>query len=258
MDAGIHTIQCHLLEGAAGCAFARERQAVAVIVDALRASATATSLLAAGAVSLLMVRTVSEARAAHQKRPETLLFGERNGLPPEGFDGGNSPRAVAQAIGRPVVFTTTTGAQRMVDAWGARAVCMGTTLNATAVAAFALERAERDIVLIPAGLAEDPAFDAQEDWVAATVIAQALMRLNPLLDIQAGRERYETYATRIAAEGVLSLFESAPHAEKLRRVHLEGDIPFCAAQDRYDVVPQGRYRVTEPEYEGILVGTVSG
>ena len=244
---------CHLIEGAAGCAFARDRQTIAVVVDALRASATAASLLEVGATSLFMVRSVSEAFAARREMSDALLFGERGGLPPEGFDGGNSPREVAIAAGHHVIFTTTTGAQRLVDAWGAYAVCMGTTLNARAVAAFTQQYAGHDVVIIPAGLADDPTFDAQEDWVAATVIARAVMDLNRSIVLGEGAEHYWQYDARIMSEGVLSLFETAPHAEKLRRVHLDADIPYCASMDTLSVVPYGVRHVCKPDYEGIFV-----
>ena len=45
------------------------------------------------------------------------------------------------------------------------------------------------------------------------------------------------YAARLAEEGILRLFETAPHAEKLRRIHLESDIPLCAEPDLYPAVP---------------------
>ncbi len=81
----------HIIEGEAGCDYARERGCVAVVVDALRASATAAMLLHHGARSILAVREVEEALTAKTKHADALLFGERGGLPPEGFDFGNSP-----------------------------------------------------------------------------------------------------------------------------------------------------------------------
>ncbi|NIA12791.1 MAG: hypothetical protein GWP08_01830 [Nitrospiraceae bacterium] len=223
----------HLIEGEAGCAYAREHGTVAVVVDALRASATAAMLLDAGATGILAVGEVEQARAAHDADPEGLLYGERGGLPPEGFDYGNSPRVVAPAKGRRVIFTTTTGARRLVDSWGAAAVYMGTTLNARAVVAEVVRHGV-DVVLIPAGLATDPAFDAQEDWAAAAFIARAAAA-----DVGEGSERYEHWASRLRAEGVEALFAGAPHAEKLRRVGLEGDIAFCARQNITTAVPRG-------------------
>ena len=52
----------HFIEGEAGCRYAVEHGCVAIVVDALRASATAAMLLDAGATRILAVREVAEAR----------------------------------------------------------------------------------------------------------------------------------------------------------------------------------------------------
>lgn len=205
---------------------------VAIIVDALRASATAAMLLDAGARELWVVSEVETAREAQRTLPGALLFGERGGLPPEGFDGGNSPRETAIAKDKTVIFTTTTGAGRLVAAWGSHAVYMGTTLNARAVASLAASHG-RDVVVIPAGLATDPTFDAQEDWAAGAAVA-ALLPGEP----GEGAERFAHWRSRIEAEGVERLFETAPHSEKLRRVGLDADIVYAAQYDLTTAVPQ--------------------
>jgi 2-phosphosulfolactate phosphatase len=229
-------VRCHIIEGAAGCAYAVENQCVAVVVDALRASATAAMLLEAGATEIIAVRELAEAYAAKKAFPDALLFGERHGLPPEDFDAGNSPRTVSVAQGRRVVFTTTTGAGRLVESWGAAAIYMGSTVNASAVAAAASSH-QTDIVLIPAGLMPDPTFDAQEDWVAAVAIA---MTAGWTIDEEA--PFFEQWRARIEHEGVAALFESAPHAAKLRAVGLEKDIAACASMDLTRAVPCGTAR----------------
>ncbi len=226
----------HIVEGEAGCRFAVDRGAVAVVVDALRASATAAMLLDAGATELLVVRTVEEAFAARRRFPHALLYGERGGLPPEGFDYGNSPLEAAPAQGRQVIFTTTTGAGRLVAAWGAEAVYFGSTVNASAVARAAA-RHDREVAIIPAGLADDPSFDAQEDWVASAVIA-----IKSGAQIAEGADRLAFWKKRIDREGVEALFQSAPHAEKLRRVGMAQDIACCAQVDVTAVVPAAASR----------------
>ena len=238
-------MKCHLIEGAAGCDYALERQCVAVVVDALRASATAAYLLHAGATEIVVVREVEDAYAAHRVYPGALLAGERGGLPPEDFDLGNSPRQVETAAGHRVIFTTTTGAGRLVACWGAPAVYMGSTVNATAVARAAASHG-RDVVLIPAGLMNDPRFDAQEDWVAATAIATMLN-----LPVGEGAEQYTKWRSRIKSEGIPRLFHSAPHAEKLREAGLGADIPFCAQLDSVGAVPL----VLGRNEFGVTVGT---
>jgi 2-phosphosulfolactate phosphatase len=226
------TVAWHLIEGDAGCEFAVRHACVAVVVDALRASATAALLLEMGAREILAVREVEDALRAKQAWPDALLYGERGGLPPEDFDYGNSPQSAAAARGRRVVFTTTTGAGRLVSAWGAAAAYLGTTVNATAVAEAAAAH-RRDVVLIPAGLTGDPQWPAQEDWVAATVIARVAGE-----EIGEGAAQYAAWCERIDAEGVRHLFETAPHADKLRRVGLESDIPLCSEIDVTRAVPK--------------------
>ncbi len=239
----------HIIEGAPGCAFARENGAVAVIVDALRASATAAALLEAGAREILAVREVEEAFAARADWPDALLYGERGGLPPEGFDYGNSPAEAGFASGRRVIFTTTTGAGRLVEAWGAEAVLMGAPTNATAAMGIALDRAEAagtDIVIVPAGLMGDPHFDAQEDWVAAVALGRCALEAALVRGLRAhigeGQGMYSQWLPRIFAEGIEALFESAPHAEKLRAIHKESDIRLCAQLDTVSAVPVGLTR----------------
>lgn len=226
----------HIIQGEAGCRFAVDRGCVAVVVDALRASATAAALLRAGAIELHVVREVDEAFAVKKEIPEALLFGERGGVPPEGFDGGNSPRWVGRARGKVVAFTTTSGAQRLVDSWGAPAIYMGTTVNASAVARAAASHG-KEVVLIPAGLATDSNFSAQEDWVAATVIANAAGAT-----IGEGAEAYAQWRARVATEGTKALFESAPHAEKLRKLNMYVDLSYCAMIDVMATVPRAEAR----------------
>ena len=228
---GMPVRRLHFIEGEPGCRFARERGCAAVIVDALRASATAAMLLEAGAVQLHIVAEVEAARAARAADPEALLAGERNCVPLEDFDLGNSPRETAAARGRRVVFSTTTGAGRMVSAWGAPAVCMGTCVNAAAVAEY-LERMDREAVLIPAGLLHDPQFEAQEDRAAAAYLGTVAGGVTG-----EGAAVWRHWAERVEREGLDTLFQQAPHAEKLRRAGLEADIAASARVDWTRCVP---------------------
>jgi 2-phosphosulfolactate phosphatase len=235
----------HLIAGEEGCRFAREHACAAVIVDALRASATAAMLLESHAREILVVGSVETARAARETLwPDALLFGERGGLPPEGFDYGNSPREVHHARDRRVIFTTSNGSARLIEARGAASVHFGTTLNAAAVVK-AMAEDERDVVLIPAGKVGEPDYDAQEDWVAAAAIA---MRAGE--PVGEGALRYRDTCALIELDGVLNLFETAPHAEELRKVGLADDIAYCAQNNTVSAVPTV---IGENEF-GLLIG----
>lgn len=222
----------HLIEGAEGCAYAVEHECVAIVVDALRASATAAMLLENGATEILVVREVDDALAAKRENPDALLYGERGGVPPEGFDYGNSPLETGPAKGRSVIFTTTTGAQRLNSAWGAHAAFMGTTVNAMAVAEAVMPY-DRDVVLIPAGKIDDPESESAEDLAAAAAIA---MIVDPTFG--EGALLYRHWRARIENEGLATIFRSSPHGQTLIGQGFERDVDFCAKMNQTDAAPK--------------------
>ena len=89
----------------------------------------------------------------------------------------------------------------------------------------------------------DPLFDAQEDWVAAAALARRMLETARTRGAHAslgrGADIYDRWLPRIDAEGIEALFAGAPHAEKLRRIHKESDIPLCARMDTVAAVPIG-------------------
>jgi 2-phosphosulfolactate phosphatase len=232
-------VAVHLMAGEEGCRWAREQRAVAVVVDALRASATITVLLQQGASEVLVVKEVEEAYAYRHTHPDTLLVGERGGLKVEGFDFGNSPTEIRRADvrGKPVAFTSTTGAQRLVDCLGASGVVVGTTINASAVAGQVIGMARTEgvpIVIIPAGLATDPSAVADEDWLGATALA---VRMG--VPIHEGSEgRFQHYHRFIQSAGLLEGFLNSSHGQQLVRLGFTDDIRLCAQVDLItDIVP---------------------
>jgi 2-phosphosulfolactate phosphatase len=232
-------VAVHLMAGEEGCRWARQQKAVAVVVDALRASATITVLLQQGALEVVVVKEVDEAYAYRQAHPDTLLVGERGGLKVDGFDFGNSPTEIrhADVRGKPVAFTSTTGAQRLVDCLGASGVIVGTTVNASAVARHVAGMARAEgvpIVIIPAGLATDPGVVAEEDWLGATALAARMD-----VPIHQGSEgSFQHYHRFIQSTGLLAGFLNSSHGQHLARLGFTEDIHWCAQVDLItDTVP---------------------
>jgi 2-phosphosulfolactate phosphatase len=212
---------------------------VEVVVDALRASATITCLLQQGAEEVLVVKDVDQAYAYREAYPTTLLVGERGGVRVKGFDFGNSPTEIQRADiqGRHVVFTSTTGAQCLVDCLGASAITVGTTINASAVARQVSARAlsaRVPVVIIPAGLATDPSVTADEDWLGATVLAAHLGL--PIHSTSA--EPFHRYQEMMQTAGLLHGFMQSSHGQTLLGLGFADDVHLCAQVDLIpDVVP---------------------
>jgi 2-phosphosulfolactate phosphatase len=233
------SVKVHLMSGEEGCRWAREQKAVAVVVDALRASATIAVLLQRGASEVVVVKEVDEAHAYRHVHPGTLLVGERGGLKVEGFDFGNSPTEIRRADiqGKRVAFTSTTGAQRLVDCVGASGVVVGTTINASAVARQVAAMAQPEnvpIVIIPAGLATDPSVVAEEDWLGATALAARM----GFPVHQASAQPFRRYQRLIQSAGLLEGFLKSDHGQLLVRLGFSDDIRLCAQMDLIvDIVP---------------------
>ena len=87
-----------------------------VVIDVLRAFSSAAYAFNAGAESITVVSSAEEALALKAQIPGALVIGEVDGLPPEGFDFGNSPTEICQQNlkGRHLIQRTSAGTQGVV------------------------------------------------------------------------------------------------------------------------------------------------
>lgn len=224
--------------GAVGCAAAAEAGGVAVMVDALRASATITSLIAAGVHRVWVATEVEQARAMKERLDDdTILVGERDGFPPPGFDVGNSPRGVMDLPleGRDAVFTSTTGSARLGQLRGASLALVGTAVNAGLVARVVAERArEGRVFTIAAGLRGAPG-GTEEDWIGAALIADRLAEHGfDWVNRDLGVQGY--WPPVLDAPSVRQGFFDGAHGRVLVDKGLGSDIEDCAALDWIDAV----------------------
>jgi 2-phosphosulfolactate phosphatase len=230
--------------GAGGCRAAVEAAGVAVMVDALRASATITALIAAGARRVWVATEIEQAHAMKARLVqegigEPILLGEREGFPPPGFDAGNSPRdAMALPInGRDAVFTSTTGSARLGQLEGTSLAVVGSTVNADRVARIVAERAgDRPVFAIAAGLRGAPG-GTEEDWIGAAVIAERLTE-HDFEWVNRGLGARGYWPATLDAESVLDGFTAGAHGRVLAGKGLGADVEDCARIDWIDAVAQ--------------------
>ncbi len=197
-----------------------------VVVDLLRATTTIATLFAAGLDHLLVVDDVDRAREAARKSGE-LLFGEVGGLPPEGFDHGNSPieATAAPVAGKGAVLFTTNGTLALCSLAPRGVVLAGSLANAGAVASVAASY-ER-VVVVCAGESRGQRF-AGEDFLAAGVIARRLAALAPGIELGDAA----ALAIRTASGPDLQqLVRASHHARTLAALNLAPDIAFALRED---------------------------
>ncbi len=223
----------HRLSAVLSPAEALPRAAAALVVDVIRATTTAAYLLAAGARELVLTAEVTQARAEARRRG-ALLAGERGGLPPEGFDLGNSPREAdpERLRGRAVVMTTTNGTRAALRAAGAaRRVGLAALVNVRAALRWAAA-GEGDLVLVAAGREGRAALD---DTYAVGALADALSAFAPQAELddtaQLARALFRAHPEARA------LLAQTAAARALEPVGLADDVEACARLDALDVVP---------------------
>jgi len=68
-----------------------EAMGMVVVIDVIRAFTNAAFAFSRGAKEIYPVSTVEEAMKFKAELPNSLACGEIGGIPPEGFDFGNSP-----------------------------------------------------------------------------------------------------------------------------------------------------------------------
>ncbi|MBQ7760130.1 MAG: 2-phosphosulfolactate phosphatase [Acidaminococcaceae bacterium] len=137
----------HLIDGA------KQAEGLTVIIDVFRAFSLENYLYDMGVELIRPVGTIEDAFRLKETTPNSLLFGERNGIKVEGFDFGNSPSSVTPEIvkGKTILHTTSAGTQGVVNAKNATKILAGSLVNAKAVAEYIIETQPEVVSLVCMG-----------------------------------------------------------------------------------------------------------
>ncbi len=218
----------------------------AVVIDILRASTTIITALANGAERVIPLTALEEARARKEKEPDALLGGERNALPPPGFDLGNSPREYEpeRVKGRTVILTTTNGTRacQAAVAAGAEVVVIGGFVNRRAVVEFC-RSFPGPILLVCAGTRGR--FSLEDSLYAGSVISG----LGEGLQLSDGARACLTLYERWQGCDLAALVGGSTHGRLLADLGFGEDIRLAAAVDSHPVLPV--YREGEIRLEPI-------
>lgn len=159
----------HYLEGAKKCT------GLTVVIDVFRAFSTACYASANGAESIIPIADIDQAYQMKKEFPDSLLIGERGGIPLEGFDFGNSPSAIEglDFSGKTVLMTTSAGTQGLTEAMKySSAVLTGSFVNAEAIVRRIREIDPATVTLLCMGWnAKEP---ADEDMLCAQYLEHRL------------------------------------------------------------------------------------
>lgn len=117
-----------------------QAEGTVIVIDVIRAFTTAPIAFEQGVEKIIFVADSDEAFRLKHADPSLLIMGEEHGLPPDGYDFGNSPWELSNADlqGRTVVHRTSSGTQGVIgsghcpDIYVASFVIAGATVSAIA------------------------------------------------------------------------------------------------------------------------------
>lgn len=147
---------------------------VVVVIDVIRAFTNAAFAFSRGAKEIYPVSGVDEALQLKALIPNSLVCGEVGGLPPEGFDFGNSPTQTnaLDLNGKVVIQRTGAGTQGIARSEKASKIIAASFVVARQTVAYLQKLSPSEVTFVATG----QTFDGGEEDLACAEYLEALLR----------------------------------------------------------------------------------
>ncbi len=207
---------------------------VVVLIDALR-TCTVAPLLFENGLTRLHLATKTKLARSRAAEAGWLLLGERKGLPPEGFNYGNSPAELRRVdmTGIEAVLVSENAPATLPLLGGAEQLLLGSLYNADAVVGRAVELAKERVYLVCSGLWGREDLD---DTLAAGFLAARLQHRDPSLEL-GGAARLAVNLVR-AFPDPLEAFWRSSSGQYLRTLNLLDDLAVASLVSQTEHVPE--------------------
>jgi 2-phosphosulfolactate phosphatase len=151
-----------------------EATGVVVVVDVIRAFTNAAVAFSRGAKEIYPVSTVEDALQFKVEVPNALACGEVGGLPPEGFDFGNSPTQTNELDLKEKIIVQRTGAgtQGIIRSVNATTILAASLVVANATVKYIQKIASADVTFVITG----ETFSGGEEDFACAEYLEALLK----------------------------------------------------------------------------------
>lgn len=205
---------------------------IVIVIDILRASSAICTAFANGAVSIIPVAEIEDAK--DYKSRGYLVAAERDGFVLDFADFGNSPFNFTKdkVMGKTIVYSTTNGTGIINLASSAFRTAIGSFLNITALTRWLINQ-ERDVLLFCAGWKNR--FNI-EDTICAGAMAQILLQSN-LYSTICDSTLAAIDLWSLANPDLQNYIDKAAQRTRLRDKKLDDCIDFCLSKDFTQKIP---------------------
>jgi 2-phosphosulfolactate phosphatase len=208
------------------------KDGIVVIIDVLRASSAICTAFSNGALSIIPVAEISEAKKYKSKG--YLVAAERDGYVLDFADFGNSPFNFTRnkVEGKTIVYSTTNGTRIIDLASSSYLSAIGTFNNLSAITDWLIGQ-DRDVILFCAGWKDKINL---EDTICAGAIAEKLLE-SGLFSTICDSVHASVDLWSIARDNPLNYIEKAAQRSRLREKGLDDCIEYCMTLDINDSIP---------------------
>ncbi len=209
-----------------------QKDSIVVVIDVLRATSAICTAFHHGASKMIPIATVEE--AWEYKKKGFMVGAERDAIPVEGFDFGNSPYSyMGECVkGQTIVITTTNGTQAIEAAKNAYKVVIGAFVNISALCSY-LEKENRNVVLLCSGWKNK--FNLEDTLFAGAVVSK--LTAHNAFKASSDAALAAKFLYENAKENPITFLRNASHKERLAKLNLKNDIKYCLQFDVTTKIP---------------------
>ena len=210
----------------------RNPEAIAVIVDILRASSAIVTSFENGVDRIIPIGTLEEARAFKEKG--FMVAAERDGLVRDFADFGNSPYNFTRerVAGKQIVYSTTNGTRAIHVARDCNQVLIGAYLNFTSLKDWIIKQ-QRDVIFLCAGWKNK--FNLEDTLFAGAMGGELISSGEFETICDSTKASIDLYGQ--ARNDLMKYIDKVAQRTSLRRNKLDDVIAYCHTFDLTGVIP---------------------
>lgn len=210
----------------------QDSNAIAVVIDTLRATSAICNAFQNGLEKLIPVSTIDEAR--EYKKKGFIVAAERDGYVLDFADFGNSPFNFTRekVKGKTIVYSTTNGTQAIQMAENCHMVVIGSFLNLSYLSNWLVEQG-RDVLLLCA--AWKNRFNLEDAVLAGAITEKLLASLKYSTICDSAIASLDLWL--LAKPDIPGYIDKAAQRSRLREKGLDDVIEFCHTPDSAKVIP---------------------
>jgi 2-phosphosulfolactate phosphatase len=206
-----------------------------LLIDVLRTASNIITAFHNGAKLVVPAALLGDAARISANMDASILAGEKNGEPIDGYDLGNSPAEFTAEVvgGKRIILHTTNGTPAILKFKGAKSLAITGFLNLSAAASYALEQGN-DISIICIGNKGCPTL---EDTLCVGALLNILEN-HPNVEKASCDEAYMARLVyKTEHKNILKAMSKSVHGQSLIEKGFSSDLDYCSAQNMTSIVP---------------------